>query len=196
MTLYSYRFGLASLAAAGTGTISATSTALTGSGTNFDPELVAGTVIFATASGQTLAVASMTNDTNAVLVTAPVTPLSGAAFTYLHMVNVEALIANFPPPRSKFRPYVVSVDLGNGAARGLGRPLTSWLWGFLTQAQRNALRQYFPGRSTACYINTRKNDASDAYVTYSAICLWPDEEDRQTTRRLNFTLEFRNLISL
>ena len=193
MTIYGYRIAVP-LYTAGTGTISATTTALTGSGTNFDPELAEGTIIHATASGQTLVVASRADDTNAVLVTAPVTPLSGAAFTYTPMVNVETL--GLEPPKSAFLPWLESVNLGNGRARGAGRPKALWTWGFTTRAQRDILRAFCTGKSAAVFIRTRKNDTADAYVTYSGVLIWPDSEERDAGRRINFSIEFRGLIAL
>jgi hypothetical protein len=193
MTIYGYRIAVP-LYTAGTGTISATTTALTGSGTNFDPQTPEGTIIHATASGQTLIIASVTDDTNAVLVTAPVTPISGAAFTYTPMVNLETL--GLRPPKSSFLPWLESVDLGNGRARGAGRPKALWTWGFITRAHRDILRAFCTGKSAAVFIRTRKNDTADAYATYSAIMLWPDGEERDAGRRISFSVEFRGLVAL
>ena len=193
---YGFRIAVAvDIGTAGTGTISATTTALTGSGTNFDPELVEGTVIHVTASGQTLVVASRTDDTHAVLVTAPITPISGAAFTYTPMLNLEDIGLEAPKPL--FMPWLESKNLGNGRARGAGRPKGTWVWGYVTRTQRDILKTYCVGKSSLVYIRTSMNDNSDAYVTYSAVMLWPDgDEGRDAGRRINFTIEFRNLVAL
>jgi hypothetical protein len=66
----------------------------------------------------------------------------------------------------------------------------------MSSANRNALRAYCTGKSARVYIRTRKNDSSDAYVTYSAVMLWPDDEERFASRRLNFAIEFRDMIAL
>ena len=193
---YGFRIAVATnTGTAGTGTISATTTTLTGSGTNFDPELVEGTIIHATASGQTLVVASRADDTNAVLVTAPVTPISGGAFTYTPMLNLEDIALEAPKPL--FLPWLESKDLGNGRVRGAGRPKGTWAWGYVTRVQRDILRTYCVGKSSLVYIRTSINDNSDAYVTYSAVMLWPDgDEGRDASRRINFMIEFRNLVAL
>lgn len=194
MSRYSYRIADQINVTSGTGTISSSGTAITGTGTNFDPETPAGTVIHV--SGQNLVVASVTNDTSLTLVTAPAVSFSGASFTVTAMVNVEDLGANYQPPRSTFAPWASTVDLGNGMSRAMGRPRASWSWGFITLAQRNTLRAYCTGKSVRVYIHTRTNDTSDAYVTYDAVMIWPDEEIKQAGRRFPFEIQFRDLIAL
>ncbi len=195
MARYQYKIGDQINVTSGTGTISSSGTTITGVGTNFDPETPAGTVIHA--AGQTLVVASVTNDTSMTVVTAPTVALSGASFTTTAMVNVETVIGDERfPPRSTFAPWAATVDLGNGTSRAMGRPSAAWYWGLLTQAGRNALRAYCTGKSARVYIATRKNDNSDAYTTYDAVMLWPDEEDRQASRRIGFVIQFRDLFAL
>lgn len=194
MTRYGYRLGLSSTAAHGTGNISATTTALTGSGTFFPTQIAEGSII--QAAGQTLCIASVTDNTNAVLVTAPSPAISGAAFDYVTMTNVESMGTNYQPPRSTFAPWVTTVDLGNATARAMGRASATWTWGFISLAQRNTLRTYCTGKSARVYVRTRTNDNSDAYVTYDAVMLWPDEEPKQAGRRFPFVLQFRDLILL
>jgi hypothetical protein len=196
MSIYSYRICNQTTTSAGTGTLSSSGTTVTGSSTNFDPEVAVGDVLHA--AGQALVVATRAGgaDTSLTVVTAPSPALSGASFTISALAagNVETL--GLKAPKSTFKPATTSIDLGNGLARNMGRPVTSWLWGFLTQAQRNTLRAFCTGKSARVYINTRANDASDSYITYDAIALWPDAEERSAGRRLNFTLEFRDLIAL
>jgi len=192
MAIYSYAISDQAVDLICTGTISVTGTAVTGSLTAFLSEVAAGYVIHA--AGYDLVVYSVTNNTTLTLVTAPPANFSGATFSITALSNVETLGLN--APRSTFKPWVSTIDLGNATARALGRPLAAWLWGFVTQAQRNTLRAYCTGKSARVYICTRKNDTSDAYVTYDALMLWPDDEEKATGRRLNFTLQFRDLIAL
>jgi hypothetical protein len=200
MTVYSYCIANQTTTSAGTGTLSSSGVTVTGSGTNFDPEVNAGDVIHA--AGQNLVVATRAGgaDTTLTVVTAPSPTLSGASFTITALVagNVETIGAavNLKAPHGIFKPAVDSINLGNGLARSIGRPVAAWSWGFLTQAQRNILRAFCTGKSARVYITTRVNDSSDVYVTYDAVMLWPDEEKKFATRRTDFILEFRDLIAL
>lgn len=195
MARYQYKIGDQINVTSGTGTISSSGTTITGVGTNFDPETPAGTVIHA--AGQTLVVATVTNDTSMTVVTAPTVALSGASFTTTAMVNVETVLGDERfAPRSTFAPWAETVDLGNGTSRAMGRPSAVWQWGFITRSARDLLRAYCTGKSTRVYIATRKNDSADAYTTYDAVMLWPDEEDRSAARRLGFSVQFRDLIAL
>lgn len=194
MTRYSYRIADQINTTSGTGTLSSSGTAITGAGTSLLTEAPAGTVIHA--AGQHVVVASVTDDTHLTLVTAPSPALSGASFTITAMVNVESLGTNYQPPRSTFKPWADSINLGNALKRAMGRPTATWQWGVISLAQRNTLRTYCTGASVRVYIHTRKNDSSDAYVTYDAVMIWPDEESKQAGRRFPFAIEFKDLIAL
>jgi hypothetical protein len=112
------------------------------------------------------------------------------------MTNVESLtVASgdpVPAPKSSFKPYADKLALGDGTARGVGFPSATWHWGYLTLAQRNALRVFCSGQSAAVYIRTRKDD--DTYANYTATLIWPDEEEKEAGRRLDFTLQFIRLV--
>jgi len=192
MTRYNYAIADTVNVTSGTGTLTSSGVNITGSGTNFDPDVPVGTIIHA--DGYDLVVATVTDDTHLTVVTAPPVGLTGASFTVTGMGNVEAL--GVQPPKSTFRPWVDSVVLGNGLSRALGRPSAVWQWGFMSTANRNSLRAYCTGKSARVYIRTRKNDSSDAYATYSAVMVWPDDEERFANRRLNFSIEFRDLVLL
>lgn len=110
---------------------------------------------------------------------------------YATLTNLEAL--NIPAPRSIWRPYAALADLSDKTVRGLGSPVVVWEWGFLTQAQRDALRTYCTGASSNVWIKTQTMDSAAAYVYYSGVMIWPEQEDYAASRRLNFTLIFRQL---
>lgn len=192
MTRYNYEISTTGNDPGGTAQISVTGTAVLGTLTAFNSELFVGSIIHS--SGYDLVVATVTDNTHATVVTAPASNFSLASWTVTHMENVESL--GVTPPKSTFKPWVSTVDLGNGTARALGRPSAVWQWGFMSTANRNSLRAYCTGKSARVYIRTRKNDSSDAYVTYSAVMLWPDDEDRFNRWRLNFSIEFRDLVAL
>ena len=114
--------------------------------------------------------------------------------TYGGLTNVESLATPLNAPKSTFTEYSQNIALGSGAVRGGGWAVATWNWGFLTQAQRNQLRTFCTGKSASIFIQTRKNDTSDAYQVYTAVMVWPDEEDKDHGIRLNFQVVFRNCV--
>jgi len=95
-------------------------------------------------------------------------------------------------PRCDYIPYAASVVLGDGQVFGIGKPATQWHWGFLTAAQRASLRSYCSGSSATVYIRSRADD--NAFYEYSAILVWPANEERVGGRVIDFTLEFRSMV--
>jgi hypothetical protein len=184
-------------ASAGTGTLTISGggveTALEGAGTAFVTELRIGSVILC--SGQVWSVASIT-DADSLVINRPASAaVAGIGFTYVNLTNVESLATPVYAPKSTYRPYTEGIELANGRARGFGRPIASWRWGFITSAMRTQLRTFCANKSNDVYIRTRTNEA-DAYSVFSAVMLWPDDEDKQTGRRLDFEINFRNLVAL
>jgi hypothetical protein len=114
--------------------------------------------------------------------------------TYGGMANLEDLTTPIPPPKSSFRPYSQYLSLGSGAVRGSGWPVAEWRWGYLSQAQRNQLRTFCTGASADIYVKTRKNDTSDAYQVYTAKMIWPEEEEKAHGKRLDFAIQFVDLV--
>lgn len=192
MPIYDYRIGDGTTVSQ-SGTLSSSGTAITGSGTSFTSDLAGVPIV---AAGQTLCVASVADPTHLTLVTAPTVALSGAAWAVISLTNIEALDANATAPRSVHRPWEETRDTGDGLARGLGRPACTWNWGVISQTQRDALRAYCTGKAARVYIRTKSIDGGDAMQTYQAAMLWPDQEDRQATRRVPFTIEFRDMVLL
>ena len=197
MTRYDYRISSDNLRSlsSGTGTLSVTSGTInvTGSGTAFSTQLAAGDIVVS--GGYTLCVLSVTDNTHLLLQNASPANLSGDSFQYDKLTNVESMTTGIcSAPRSVHRPWEEVKDTGDGLARGFGRPACTWNFGFITQRQRDVFRTYCTGKSARVYIRTRQIDNADSMRTYTAAMMWPDQEDRQSTRRLNFTLEFRDLV--
>lgn len=111
------------------------------------------------------------------------------------MTNLESLTTPVSPPKSKPKFYEEALDLGDSTVRGGGRPSVVWHWDFLTQAQRDQLRTFCTGASANIYIKSRGLDSTSAYMCYSAVMIWPIEEERVATKRLDFNIEFRNLVA-
>lgn len=109
------------------------------------------------------------------------------------LAGIQALRAlSIPAPQSTYRPYSTDIRLGDGTMRGMGFPIATWHWGFLSAAQRDLLRTYCTGQSALVYIRTPKDDLS--FVDYQAVMVWPSEEERASSRVLDFTLEFHRLV--
>ena len=113
------------------------------------------------------------------------------------LTDLESLATtSVPYPRSVFKPYSEQIPLNSGGVRGAGAPTVEWQWGFLTQAQRDKLRTYCTGASATVYIETKTVDSADTYATYSGDVVWPEQEERETGRRLDFVLVFKNLVAV
>jgi hypothetical protein len=100
-----------------------------------------------------------------------------------------------PAPHNGFVPASVEVDLGDGGQIGHGWAEDEWHWGFLTGSQRATLRTYIPGKGASIYIRDLKDDGL-TWKDFSVEAVWPREEDRQTGRRVGFTLRFRAMVEL
>ena len=100
-----------------------------------------------------------------------------------------------PDPKSSYKPYADVIVLGNGANRGVGLPVAIWHWGYLTRAQRDLLRAFCTGASATIFIETRTNDTVDVFDQFTATMIWPADEMKDAGRRIDFVIEFRNLVA-
>lgn len=166
--------------------------AVVGASTAFTTQLVVGDVI--EAGGEARVVATITDSTHLTVSTAFTISGGGKAYTIAALKNVETLVAYLLPPASDFQPYSKPTALGDGTVRGLGWTTALWKWGWLTQAQRNALKALCAGVSVETFIATRNSDG--AFKVYRAVLVWPDREDHYGGKVLNFTLQFRKLQAL
>jgi hypothetical protein len=198
---YDYRISNGSTQAAGDGTISVSIgfNNLTGSGSHFLTQAHVGDLIIVS-PGQIVGVVGLViNDTSLTLNLNSNILVSGAAYAIDPMKNIETITPVFPfAPKSVPKLWYQSVDLGDGTKRGLGAPLTTWQFGFVTQAFRDAMRAYCPAPNSAfnVTIRTRGLDSADAYQTCAATMIWPDDENREATRRVPFSILFRGMIVL
>lgn len=105
---------------------------------------------------------------------------------------VTLLSLGVPAPKYEYGIFSGEIVLGDGTARGVGFPVTAWHWGFLTSAQREALRTYCPGKSAIVFMRTIKDDGT--YADFEAVVIWANQEERQAGRIIDFTLSFRNMV--
>ena len=106
------------------------------------------------------------------------------------LTELSSLTVPLKDPRATYQPYSQQIRLGSGKIRGIGFPVVSWRWGFLTQSQRDQLREYVENASEELYIETEFVDNSDAFVIAQVVATWPMVEERDTTRRLDFVMDF------
>lgn len=119
--------------------------------------------------------------------------------TIEEMVNVESLVTGFPAPKSKFYPFSSYVTLANKTKRGRGNPIAEWRWGiiknFTSNGMRDSLKTYCTGSSSSVIIRTKTNESLDSqYLYYTCIMNWPEEEPRESFRRIDFVIRFTNLV--
>jgi len=89
--------------------------------------------------------------------------------------NIEDELATAVNPPHPVTPteWAVTYQAMDGQSYGDGYPSQVWHFDYLTQAMRNQLREYCPGRSATVYIRTRKVDGSGEWANYKAIMVWP-----------------------
>lgn len=109
-------------------------------------------------------------------------------------------LADFDPPIDaplwSYNQSRDTVILADGSARGFGLPSASWRFGFLTNAQRDELREICPGASANVFIKTKTPESDENFVEFSAVMYWPVTENAQSEVMLDITIEFANLIGV
>jgi len=115
------------------------------------------------------------------------------------MVNLSDLTPAIPAPRAYFRLHAETLPSPGGGVFGVGWSSCEWLWGFLSAAQRQALRAFCADLAATVYIRTTTNEVAEGggytYQAYQARMLWPDDENIDAGRRLEFRLQFQELIA-
>ena len=112
------------------------------------------------------------------------------------MVNIEALTPALSVPRAPFRDYAETILASSGRVYGRGFPSCRWLFSRLNSSQRDELKEFCSGASANVYIKTLAND--DTYHIYSAVMVWPQDEEREPAVRDRLDLEilFTHLVEI
>lgn len=97
---------------------------------------------------------------------------------------------DIPAPHQNYVPFSEVVDLGSGGVLGQGWPEDEWYWGFLTGSQRATLRTFVPGHGAHIFVRDLMDDGI-TYDDFECEAVWMKQEDRQTGRRIGFTLVLR-----
>jgi len=109
------------------------------------------------------------------------------------MVTLDIL--GVPAPHNEFVPFSLYLDLGNGGARGHGWASDEWLWGFVTQTQRDALKAYIPDAGAHIFVRDLKDDGL-TWRDFECEAIWPQREVRTTGHRIPFAIVLRAMIEL
>lgn len=118
------------------------------------------------------------------------------------MATLDSILLNADipvDPQPEFRPYASFSDLGSGGRRGMGFPVASWHWSFLSQEHRKILQAYISGLSSTILIRTPTRDSDiyneEIWHTYQCEAIWPSgDENFQVKSVMDFTLEFRMMV--
>lgn len=185
--IYNYEIGTL-FTGTGTATSSAASAAVVGTASSFDTEFAAGYLIII--AGETRVVTSVADATH-LTVTENFTTGSGGAVAYtgVNLVNVEDLGTPVFPPRSIFQEFSQMIELASGGVRGVGWTITTWNWGYLSQAQYQQMNTFCTGKSAEVYIRSR--DDTETYNYYSCVMVWPEQIQRQLVKVLDFSISFQ-----
>jgi hypothetical protein len=126
--------------------------------------------------------------------------------TIAGMINLEELTIDggdegifaspVTPPKSTFSPYVEVIELADGSMRGRGAAIASWHWDVIPRTQRDRLRMFCPAPavSSSVYIRTYTKDNAQELKLFHCKMIWPvTDEERNATRAVDFTIEFKQL---
>lgn len=114
-----------------------------------------------------------------------------------NMTNIESLTTPLPVPRAVFKDYAERITAASGRIYGRGYPSCQWTFSLLTSEQRQRLKLFCPNASAQVFIRTLNND--DVYADYQAIMHWPEEEERDASKRrdrLELTVTFTHLVQI
>lgn len=106
--------------------------------------------------------------------------------TYAGLTSLDQLTTPLVNPRSEGLQTSDPVDIADGSRRSIGWLRQAWHWGFMSEAQCEALRGYIG----TVYVRTRKNDGN--FETYSAVLVWPEQEpEHYAGKVIDLTVELR-----
>jgi len=108
------------------------------------------------------------------------------------MTDVVNLSSDAVNPIGDFRRWAEVIDLGDGLARGMGRPIATWYWCWIPPLLRQALKAYCSGKSARVYIRT-EDDPTGLHTVYQAAMIWPDNEALYD--QSEFRIVFRDLVT-
>jgi len=102
------------------------------------------------------------------------------------MVTLKSL--GIPAPLADFLESSREDMAGDAKIQGNGWSESEWHWGYLTQAQYNALSAYRTAKTTEVYTSDRKR--GNTYADFLSNMVWPERENWQNNCVIDFSLRF------
>jgi len=110
----------------------------------------------------------------------------GAAINSVQSFADLGLVAPYQEP---YVPYGVEVDASDGLIYGHGFPITALRWGVISQADRDLLKTYCPGKSVIVYVRVRDDDWVFSYC--KAAMIWQPENPPSNGSIFDFSIILR-----
>jgi len=102
-----------------------------------------------------------------------------------NMVTFD-LLGIIAPFQDAYVPFTVETPAHDALVYGHGFEATVLRWGFISQAQRNTLKSYCPGKSATVYVRVRDDDWQWVYV--KANMIWQEEQPPDNGFILDFSV--------
>jgi len=125
----------------------------------------------------------------------------GLTTSIYDFILLEDLLDQAGDPDWSFQQYATAIRLGDGTLKGQGFPVAIWRWNFMTNANRDELKDLCPNLSALIYIRTPTNEI-DVYGdlvwgTFQCIMNWtPEDEDKQVNKTLGLIVTFTHLVEV
>lgn len=95
-------------------------------------------------------------------------------------------------PQAEYNEGTDTVTLGSGQQRRMGLPFANWTFGYLTQAQYDALRAFCTSASAVTYIATINND--NEFKRYAGIMQMPERYTIRDSKYLDVQVTITHLV--
>ena len=102
------------------------------------------------------------------------------------MVTLQSL--GIVAPLMDFHEFSQETILGDSTVEGNGWSASEWHWGYLTQAQYDALVAFKTGKTTPVYTRDRKT--GNVYANFLTNMIWPERERWENNCVIDFTIRF------
>lgn len=95
------------------------------------------------------------------------------------------------PYQDAYVPYSVEVEGADALVSGHGWATTALRWGFISQADRDLLKSFCPGKSAIVYVRLRNDDWD--WCICKVVMIWQAENPPITGTILDFSVKLRVL---
>ena len=99
---------------------------------------------------------------------------------------------DIPAPLADFLEFSQEDIAGDATVQGNGWSESEWHWGYLTEAQYDALAGYRTAKTTQVYTRDRKR--ANTYANFLVNMIWPERENWQNNCVVDFSIRFISMI--